>query len=155
LIRQDPVVSPVGVDQRVETRLRRQERLVDDDPLRLTAVMSQAALLQQIGGPAVLRRQLRHLAGRIEEHPQSIEVRIVPFSATPGGVIGSSTMYLLDFASRHLPTVAWQEAMVPIGISEDPAVVRHLSLSFNQALEVCLSREASLDLIRQSAEALG
>jgi hypothetical protein len=45
--------------------------------------------------------------------------------------------------------------MVPIGISEDPAVVRHLSLSFNQALEVCLSREASLDLIRQSAEALG
>jgi transcriptional regulator with XRE-family HTH domain len=154
LVKADPSVSSVAVEQRVEIRLRRQERLTSGDPLRLNAVMSEAALMQQIGGPGVLRPQLLHLASMVENNPQSIEVRIIPFTATPGGVIGSSTIYLLDFASRHLPTVVWREAMAAHGIIEDPALVRHLAMAFDQALESCLSREKSLDLIRRSAEAL-
>jgi hypothetical protein len=142
------------VDHLLETRLLRQERLQGDDPLRLTAIMSEAALLQQIGGPGVLQRQLLHLAKKIEESPENIEVRVLPFATTPGGVIGSSTMYLLDFASPHLPTIAWREAMTSMGIAEDTATVRVLNVSYVQALESCLTREDSLDLIRRTADSL-
>src|SRR3954469_18170831 len=68
----------VEVDQRVEARLRRQERLSDpDDPFKLTAVISEAALRQQIGGRKVLRQQLVHLAELIESHPRKLDVRVI------------------------------------------------------------------------------
>ena len=52
----DVTMRPVEVDQRIEARLRRQERLIDsNDPFKFTAVISEASLRQQIGGPRVLR----------------------------------------------------------------------------------------------------
>ncbi len=155
LISTSPLVSPVEVDLRVELRMRRQDRLIRTGPLALTAVMSEGALLQQVGGGAgVLQRQLQHLLWLSERSPDHIELRVMPFAATPGGLAGSSTVYFFDFDSSHLSTVAWQESVNPIGIIEDPTILRYLSLSYDQALEASLSRDESLELIRQCAKEL-
>jgi hypothetical protein len=41
-----------------------------------------------------------------------------------------------------------------MGIAEDTATVRVLNVSYVQALESCLTREDSLDLIRRTADSL-
>src|SRR5437588_2113756 len=49
-----PNVRLAEAGRRVQARLMRQRRLGGEDSLRLTAVMGEAALRQQVGGPAVL-----------------------------------------------------------------------------------------------------
>jgi len=151
----DLAVSQVDVDQRVEARLKRQERLVAEEPLRLTAVISQAALLQQVGGPTVQRAQLSHVANVIESRPESIEVRVVPFTNPPGSLLWSSTLYLLDFDSPRLPTIASHETVTQTGIVvDDENEVRHMSMAFADALTCSLQPDESLDLIMRCQKAL-
>lgn len=145
------MVRQVEIDQRVEIRLRRQERLDGADALRLTAVISEAALRQQIGGPAVLGAQLGRLADRIEQHPDTIEVRVVPFTATKSDLFGASTLSLIDFAKARLPTLAWYEVVSTRGVIDEPDLVRDLSMTFGDTLGRTLSREDSLTLIRRCA----
>jgi hypothetical protein len=50
------------VDPRIEARMMRQRRLDGEEPLRLSAVVNEGALRQQVGGPDVPptpRRRLR------------------------------------------------------------------------------------------------
>lgn len=149
-----PTVSQVSVTERVQMRLRRQERLTGTDPLRLTAVMSEAALMQQIGGPDTLCRQLFHILDMAGRFPELIGIRVLPFTANPGGMIGASTLYLLDFPSSRLPALAWQESSTSIGIIENSDSLQALEVSYAQAIEASLSRRDSLDLIRRTAEGL-
>ncbi|OLF12190.1 transcriptional regulator [Actinophytocola xinjiangensis] len=148
------MVRQVEIDQLVEIRMRRQERLEGDDPLRLTAVIGEASLRQQIGGPAVLRNQLDRLALHIESHPETIDVRVVPFTATTSELFGASTLHLISFAKVGLPTIAWHETVSAKGVIEDPTLVRDLSMSLVDTLERALTRDASLTLIRRCAEEL-
>ncbi|MGH3695717.1 MAG: Scr1 family TA system antitoxin-like transcriptional regulator [Pseudonocardiaceae bacterium] len=66
------------IDRYLELRMRRQKRLAEG--MRFTTVLSEAAILQQIGGPGMLREQLRHiipLPGRWDHWPS-------PEAPTPG-----------------------------------------------------------------------
>jgi hypothetical protein len=150
----DVAVRQVEVDQRVEVRMRRQELLNGDDPLRLTTVISQAALLQQIGGPAVLRAQLVHLAKMIEGHQDNLQVLVIPFTATACGLFGAATFHLLDFASPRLPTLGWQETVTAAGIIDDPTQVRDISTTHGQALGRTMNAKDSLRLIHKCAKEL-
>jgi transcriptional regulator with XRE-family HTH domain len=152
MISADIAVRQVEVDQRVEVRMRRRNRLAGDGPLHLTAVISQAALVQQTGGPAVLHEQLKHLASMIEKYPGIIEIRVIPFTATACGLFGASTFHLIDFESPRLPTLAWQETVTAAGIIDDPIQVRDLSLTYGEALRRTLNAQDSLRLIRRSAK---
>jgi len=145
----DVTVRQVEVDQRVEARMRRQARLDGEDPLRLTAVISQAALMQEIGGPVILRRQLDHLIETIEEHSDTIEVLVIPFTATACVLFSVGTFHLINFASPRLPTVAWQETVTVQSIIDDPIRVRDLEVSYREAHGRALTREDSLTLIRR------
>jgi hypothetical protein len=48
-------MSPTVLSQRVEARLRRQELLDQQTPPRYRALLDEAVLLRQVGGPAVMR----------------------------------------------------------------------------------------------------
>jgi transcriptional regulator with XRE-family HTH domain len=64
------------IEARVRVRLGRQ-RVVET--ARLTALLGEAALHQEVGGRAVLVGQLRHLL-EVAEHP-NVDLRVVPFTA--------------------------------------------------------------------------
>lgn len=154
VIEAHPAVSRVSVTERVQVRLRRQQRLMGTEPLRLTAVMSEAALMQQIGGVQILRRQLLHILDTAEGFPELVEIRVLPFTANPGGMIGASTLHLLDFDSPRLPALAWQESSTTIGVIENQESLQELGVSYTQALDASLDRRDSLDLIQRTAEGL-
>ncbi|WP_031465398.1 Scr1 family TA system antitoxin-like transcriptional regulator [Sciscionella sediminilitoris] len=149
-----PTIRQVEVDQRIAARRQRQLRVTGSDPVSLTAVVSEAALMQQTGGKRVLREQLTHLARMIETHPDVLELRIIPFTATGCGAFGASTFHLLDFASARLPTLAWQETVTAVGIIDDEAQVRDLSLTYAEAVARTLSTRESFDLVMERIRAL-
>jgi transcriptional regulator with XRE-family HTH domain len=150
-----PEVSMTDVADNVEVRLRRQARLDPPDPLGVEVVLSEAALMQQFGGPEVLRDQLVQLVARAEDESSMVDLRVQPFNITPLGLTSASTVMLFDFATPHLSTVAWREAGGRLGIIDDPGVVARLMLNYQQVLASSLDRPASLDLVRKHIEELG
>jgi transcriptional regulator with XRE-family HTH domain len=148
------VLRKVEVDQRIDVRQRRQERLTGQKPLRLTAVISEAVLRQQIGGPAVLHQQLTHLIELTEAHPDTIEIRVVPFTAKSCGLFGSATVNIYEFDNPRLPTIAWQETVTTWGFIADPSEIRNLSTTFDAALTSTLSASHSVELIHRIRQEL-
>ncbi|MGY1894767.1 Scr1 family TA system antitoxin-like transcriptional regulator [Nocardia gipuzkoensis] len=148
LISADVMIRPVQVEQLVAIRMRRQQRLRGAQPVELTAVFGEGTLLQQTGGPDVLRGQLDYLAEMIEEL-DTVEVRVIPFAATAGAVLGGSSFHLIDFAGEQLPTFGWVESAVFGGAVEDPDLVRDLRFAYQRAVGQSLSRMESLALIRR------
>lgn len=140
-------IPAVEVDQYVEVRMTRQNRLTGDTPLHLTYLLSEAVLLQQIGGPDVLRRQLRHVIDMIEEHPNFIDIHIIPFTVQACELFGSSTFSIMDFPSPRLPTIAWHETVTTLGIIDNRIQVRDITKIFNSSLELALDRQESIGLI--------
>ncbi|WP_329414642.1 Scr1 family TA system antitoxin-like transcriptional regulator [Nocardia vinacea] len=150
-------VLPVEVEQRVEVRMRRQHRLEGEDPMKLSAVIGEAALVQQIGGPGVLYRQLLHLADLIETHQDTIDVRLMPFTATERSIFSGATFHLIDFANPRLPTLGWHESSVMGELLEDrdkETRVRDLGVIHDRAMAQAMGREATLDRIRAIAGGL-
>ncbi|WIY03063.1 Scr1 family TA system antitoxin-like transcriptional regulator [Amycolatopsis mongoliensis] len=140
----------VEVDQRVEARLHRQARLADpNDSFTLTAVISEAALRQQIGGRNVLRQQLMHLAELIESHERKLDVRVIPFTATECGLFGAATVHLIEFENPQLPTLAWQESVTAWGVINDPIQVRDITTTYEEAYRTTAApRNQTLQIIR-------
>lgn len=142
-------VPRVQVEQRVQVRLRRQQRLDDPDPLHLTTIVSEAVLHQQIGGAEVLRDQLKHLIDMIEKYPKTLYVHVVPFTATACSLFGAATVHLIDFENPRLPTVVWQETVDTWSVVEDPAQVNAISAAYEQALQQSLDLRDSKKLIQR------
>jgi transcriptional regulator with XRE-family HTH domain len=149
IISNDITVRQVEVEQRVEVRLLRQQRLNDENPLELKVILSEAALKQQVGGPAVLKDQLSHLLHVIEQHPNNVDIRVIPFTATPCNLLTSGTLHLLDFQSPRLPRAAWTETVMTWSIVTDPNQVREITMVFNDALERTLGHEESKTIIER------
>lgn len=147
-------VPRVQVEQRVGVRLRRQQRLDDDDPLRFTAIISEAALHQQIGCAAVLRDQLVHLVDLIEKYPENLYVHVVPFTANAYSLFGGGTLNLIDFENPRLPTVVWQETVTAWGVIDDPSRVDAISTAFDEALQRSLDEGQSRALIQRRIKEL-
>lgn len=147
-----PNIRLAEVDRRVEARMIRQQRLAGPEPLQVLSVMSEAALRQQLGGPEVLAEQLRHLAKLIEERPDNIDIRIVPFEATGHHAMGGSTFHILAFSGGHLRTLVWQETVTSTQLIDDFQKVREYSLAHAVATAIALDREASLELIIRLAK---
>ncbi|MFB9567118.1 helix-turn-helix domain-containing protein [Saccharopolyspora hordei] len=137
-------------DQRVEARMLRQRRLRGEDPLRLTVVLSEGALHQQVGGPTVLAEQLEHLLALIEELPDTLELLVVPFTAGAHGALGASTFHILSFPSPRLPDLVWQETLTWLGVIADRARTREYAATFAQCLRKTAGRRGSRDMVHRA-----
>lgn len=79
------------VDALVDVRLARQSVLRADPPLELSAVLDEAVLRRQIGGPGVMAEQLRHLV-EVARLPQ-VRLQVLPFSV--GGHLGLTGPFVI------------------------------------------------------------
>lgn len=146
-----PSIRLAEANRRVEVRMKRQQRLYGDDPLELTALITESALRQHVGGRGVMAAQLQHLANRIEELPDTLDVRIIPFSADYYNALGGSSFHMLDFNSR-LPELIWQETITSTDLIDQPMRMREYNLAYNQAMSYALDRTESLAMIKQAAK---
>ena len=154
LMTPDVNIRQVEVEQFVEVRMRRQERLGGDHPLALTALISEAVLHQEVGGRTVLREQLEHLRDTTTGN-SSVELRVIPFSTRSCGLFGASTVHLIGFDNSRLPTVIWQETVTAGAFIDDPTKVRDIRGTYREAAAAnALSVHDSLALIEQRIEEL-
>ncbi|GAB3474536.1 helix-turn-helix domain-containing protein [Nocardiopsis coralliicola] len=84
--------SAAELEERVSVRMRRQQRLQGDAPLRCRAVVNEAALHRAVGDTNTMRRQLQHLLD-VSEY-EGVELRVLPFSVGAHAASEGSFVYL-------------------------------------------------------------
>ncbi|MGX4654662.1 helix-turn-helix domain-containing protein [Micromonospora sp. SCSIO 07396] len=139
------------VDRRVGVRMARQARLDGEHPLRISAVLSEGALRQQVGGPAVMRAQLDHLVRLATERPEQIEIRVLPFTVGAHPAFGGP-FQVLSFPSPRLPDLVWQENLTSVDIIDQSVRVTDYVVTFAETRELALGSDDSVELIRRIAK---
>ncbi|MEV0454289.1 helix-turn-helix domain-containing protein [Catellatospora methionotrophica] len=138
-----PTMAAERVDQLVKARLVRQKRLTNDDPLRLRALMGEAALHCVVGTAAEMREQFTHLATMSKA--ANIEIRVVPFTSPAYAVHGRSVV-ILDFPGTGDPGLAYFEHLGKGSYAEEDAHVAAHRLAFELLVGAALSVEESTKL---------
>ncbi len=143
-------LDPATVDRRVGARLRRQERLAGDDPLQLTAVISEAVLprcAHEPGGVGIA--QLDHLVSQAQQ--PNIDIHVIPFRAgLHAGMDGAFS--LLRFPEGLLGDVAYEESVSGGHLNDEALAVSWLDTLFNELRSRALGPNESLALIAQLAD---
>ncbi|MHB9862309.1 helix-turn-helix domain-containing protein [Streptomyces sp. YIM S03343] len=141
--------SSTEIDQFVQVRVARQQRLTGETSLSFWAVLAEGVLHQRVGGPDVMQTQLNHVIAMAER--PNVTVQILPFSR--GAHSGMFGPYLL----MSFPQETAQELVLtemPTGnlwMEQEPQVTYYRSL-FDDARTVALPPTESLALIRRTAE---
>ncbi len=136
--------SARDVERRVAARAKRQQRLTGPDPLQLTAVISETALVRCARHG--LTEQLTALAQRA--HQPNIELRVLPFDIGLHVAMASS-FTLLTFPDQLLNDVAYQEYVVGGDVVEDDGVVSQLATLFDKLRSQALGVNESLAKITE------
>ncbi|MPZ88757.1 MAG: helix-turn-helix domain-containing protein [Nitriliruptorales bacterium] len=107
----------LNVERRVSLRMDRQRLLTRPDPPRLWAVVDEAALRRQVGGPEVMRGQLEHLLAMTEL--PNVTLQVLPFRFG-GSVVEGQPFVILRFAEPDLPDVVYLEQLTSALYLERP-----------------------------------
>ncbi|MFE7409077.1 helix-turn-helix domain-containing protein [Streptomyces laurentii] len=137
------------IDRFVDVRLTRQERLTGDAPIDYWAILAESALRQEVGGTAVMRAQLEHLASMTER--SNVTVQVLPFSrGAHSGMFGP--YLLLSFPQMaSLDLVLTEAPTGNIWIEGELEVARYRAL-FDDARTAALPPTESLELIHRVAK---
>ncbi|MEV6980854.1 helix-turn-helix transcriptional regulator [Sphaerisporangium sp. NPDC051017] len=129
VIRAALITSPPGeIERRVEVRVARQARLSQQDPLRLWSVLDEATLRRLVGGPDVMRAQLRHLAD-LTETP-NITLQVLPF-AVGAHAATSGAFSIFEFPEQADADVVFLENLTGSLYVEKETDVYRYTLAFD------------------------
>ncbi|MET9524050.1 helix-turn-helix domain-containing protein [Streptomyces coeruleorubidus] len=141
-------LSEDRLDTLVEVRLARQDVLRADPPLELSAVLDEAVLRREVGGPGVMARQLERLveAARL---PQ-VRLQVLPFAA--GAHIGVTGPFVIfSFSSTSDLDVVVLDHLTSSLYLERKEDLQAYTEAFNALQIHALSPEDSLDFIAGTA----
>lgn len=148
------MIPPKWVERRVEAKMRRQRRLRDPEPLKVTAVLEDSVLRRRFGtaDDALMRDQLRHLV-KLSELP-NVGIHILridqphPCDINNFLILGFPTVPVLESLS---PDVIYFENYPVNPPIEDEQVVYQYSLVFERLIDVALDEDASREFIASLA----
>ncbi|MFB4297446.1 helix-turn-helix domain-containing protein [Actinomadura sp. NTSP31] len=139
--------DPHDVEGLTELRMRRQQILYRDAPLRFWAILGEAALYQQFGGAEVMRGQLRRLVD-VAALP-NVTLQVLPFAAgAHPGHNGSFTTLATEDLSVVLvenQTAGWY--------LEDLADIRYHDMVFDHLRAAALAPSDSIAMIQRLVSA--
>ncbi|HEY2284343.1 MAG TPA: helix-turn-helix transcriptional regulator [Streptosporangiaceae bacterium] len=139
------------VERRVGVRLRRQELLTAARAPRVWSIIDEAALRRAVGGPEVMRGQLRHLT-EIARLP-NVTIQVVPFCIGGHDAAGGA-FTVLRFAESDVPDVVYIEQLTGAMYLEKRTDVDHYLDVSNRLGATSLSPAASMrffgDLLRET-----
>jgi transcriptional regulator with XRE-family HTH domain len=141
-----PPLSEEERDRRLVTRLERAKIL--DDPVTpvVWALLDEAVLRRQIGGPDVMAEQINHLVHLAES--TRIQVYVMPFELGVHPLL-SNMLNLMWFEDQ--PPMAYGEGLHMGKIHDSPSVVQELQHRYDFALGNALPLKESLALLRATA----
>lgn len=130
------------IDRYLELRMRRQQRLTDG--MRFTAILSEAAIRQQVGGPEVLRDQLRHITRVTREC--DVTVQVVPFTADAHAALGASFV-IIQWPDEYDAEAVYVDGETSFTVYERDGIVRQYVHAFASVQAQALPPRESLDMI--------
>lgn len=134
--------SPEDKARRVlEARLKRQELLTRADPPSFWAVLDEAALRRNIGGPDVMRVQIQRIIQRSEL--PNVTVQVIPFEVGPHPGL-NSTFIVLDFDNPALSSVVFVEGLIGNLYLERAADLSRYKKAFDALTRVALGPADSM-----------
>lgn len=150
VLRAAPVEGGTGdVDRQVALRMERQAILGKDDPPELWFVLSETALRVQVGGPEVMRGQLRHLA-ELATRP-NITLQVLPFTVE-AHVSPISGFRILGFPDPKDPTIVYIEHLTGALFLERADETRRYTVVFDHLRAEALGKGPSIGLITRVAD---
>ncbi|MHA6625162.1 helix-turn-helix domain-containing protein [Pseudonocardia sichuanensis] len=137
------------LEQEVAARMYRQHRFTSaENRLELVAVVDEAVLHRPVGGPDVLRAQLRHIAELAEL--DAVTFHVVP-TAVGAHAAQASGFILLHFGDLGEPDIAYVEhALGALTLDKEGDVAR-ARLAFERVRTDALDPSESLSLVRRLA----
>ncbi|APB00346.1 helix-turn-helix domain-containing protein [Nocardia seriolae] len=149
----DPGISAVNVERRLELTALRQNRLNEKD-FRVQVLMSAAVLQNRVGGVAVMLAQLRWMADISER--ENVSIRIVDFAVPSHRGLTIQPFTRLEFApgmsGLTKTPVVYVEGAFSIGYHERVEVVTKYAEAIASLEAVALTEEDTRDLMVQSAK---
>jgi transcriptional regulator with XRE-family HTH domain len=136
------------IDRQVALRMERQAILGRASPPDLWVVLSESVLRVCVGGPAVMRDQLRRLADTAAR--PNVTLQVLPFT-TPAHVQPISPFTMLEFPDPADPAVVYTEHLTGGLFVENEDEIRHYRVVFDHLRAEALGTGQSVDLIARVA----
>jgi Domain of unknown function (DUF5753) len=140
--------STEDVDRQVALRMERQAILSQPSPPDLWLVLSESVLRVQVGGPAVMRAQLRRLLDLAEG--SNVTLQVLPFT-NAANVQPISPFTILEFADAADPAVVYLEHLTGSLFLEREDEVRRYTVVFDHLRAESLGTGQSVALIAEAA----
>lgn len=148
---ENPAFTDDASRQRAVAALIARQTATLDTGSPIAVVLSEAALRQQVGGPAVMAQQVARLADLATDHP-GVTLQLLPFTAGAHAAAGSGGWTVLRFMPNlgvvhlsALPAGTWLE---------DPGDVAAYSRAFGLLRATALSPADTAALLRQMARGI-
>ncbi len=136
------------IERRVIARITRQQILSRNKPPRLHVILDAGLLERSVGGPSIMRNQLRQLAEATEAPHISIQVLPKPVGASPA-LEGPFAILTLP---EPIPDMGYAEGPARPVYFEDRDDVRKYTLRFGILTEQALPQAKSVKVIIDAAK---
>lgn len=140
-----PAALPEEIARRVDLRMRRQRILSGDGAPQFFAVHDESALRRPLGGPQVMRGQLRRLL-ELSEQP-NVVLQVMPFGRGDHAAEGGA-FTVLGFPEPDLPDVVYLEQLTSALYIDKREEVAQYARVMNRLRLDALTPGQTRDLIR-------
>ncbi len=140
-------IAPAALDQRVEARLRRQNLLEQETPPRFRALLDEAVLRRQVGGPAVMQVQLDKILKSATA--EQVTVQVVPFDAGAHASTDSNFVFLEFGENSPQRAVVFVEGLFSNRYKERPIEIERYREALEYLRDAALSPRDSTSLITE------
>jgi len=145
---QDYIDAVVSRPDARRLRAARQKRLTDTDPLAVRVVLDEAVIHRRVGGPDIMRRQIRHVITMA--HLPNVTIQLLPLSA---GFISSVTgpFTALRFPEEPMNTVYVELTGSAIYL-EKPAAVERYTTNFERLAGLAFDEKETIAFLEKAEE---
>ena len=139
-----PGAGEAVIQQQIDARVHRQESIAKDHPLTLWAIVDEAVLRREVGGPQVMAEQLRHVSDMARQ--PHITLQVLPYSVgAHAGMHGA--FVVMDFPDPADPELVYIENMASALFLEKKADIRRYAETFDRLRAAALNPADSQQLV--------
>jgi transcriptional regulator with XRE-family HTH domain len=147
-----PAVAPEQAERRVALRMSRQDVLAAQAPPVVWSILDECAIRRQVGGRAVMRRQLRRLI-EIASSQRNVTVQVVPVDS--GGYADAGGSFsILRFPGAEVPDIVYVEQLTSALYLDKREDVDHYMEVLDSLSTEALAPADTLDFIAKAAQEL-
>jgi transcriptional regulator with XRE-family HTH domain len=139
-----PSPAASEVEQRVDARSRRRKLLRRTPAPHLHAILGEAVLRQEVGGPEVMAAQLRYLLEVGER--DNVTIQVLPYFAGAHAAM-AGPFVIFGFEHADDPDVAYTESLSGSTYSESATALGRFRLAWGGIADVALSPDESASMI--------